>query len=62
MYGIFSEWDLGVSEKLFSSEDSALEYVAQLWLDHELDNELEMSFKEAFQDGLIGTTKYKVVE
>jgi hypothetical protein len=61
MYSVWSEWDLGIGRQLFKTEDAAWEYAATIWMDHELDQQLGMTFKEAKQDNLIIQVDYEEV-
>lgn len=59
VYKLVSEWDLGLEDRLYSSESSAIQAAGQVFLDHDLEIELEMSFKDALDDNLIYAKEMK---
>lgn len=60
MYAIWCEWDIGQENSVYSTKEKAIEAAKELWTFQNMDEEVGISFFDAFSTGLINVFEYKV--
>lgn len=60
MYKIWCEWDIGCEHKLFTTEEEAEKYAKGIWTSW-MEEEVECTFDEALEDGLVGFEELEVI-
>jgi len=57
IYSIWCEWDIGEEGNFFTTEQKAIDFAKELWQFQNMEEEVEYTFDEAIQNGLLSINK-----